>query len=108
MYSPRKETSLSETQEDSHNQQPRISRNSSRANSNNSPRNHNSSNPFTRRKVLEEDITREFHEDIWDEEQGYCDVVSLACEVKLGDDVVFWCVVVQRAGIAQVDSVEVV
>ena len=67
-YSPREETSLSKTQENPHNQQPRISRNSSRANSNNSPRNHNPSNPFTRRKVLEENVTREFHEDVWHEE----------------------------------------
>lgn len=106
--SPRKETSLGETEKDSHNQQTGICRNGGGADGDNTPRDHDSRDPLARRKVLEEDVAGELHQDVGDEEEGHGDVVLLAGEVELGHDVVLGGVIVECACVAQVDSIEVV
>lgn len=106
--SPRKETSLGKTEKDSHNQQTGICRNGGGADGDDTPRDHDSRDPLARRKVLEEDVAGELHQDVGDEEEGHGDVVFLTGQVELGYDVVLGGVIVECACVTQVDSIEVV
>ena len=57
---------------------------------------------------LEQDIGRGLHEDVVYEEYSHGDVVAPSSEVEPRDDVVLCGVIVESAGIAQVNPVEVV
>lgn len=102
------ETGLGEAEHDADGEETAVGCAGGGADGDDAPGDHDAGDPLGGGEVLKHDVGGELHEDVGDEEEGDGDVVALAGEVEHGDDVVFGLVVVESAGVAEVDSVEVV
>lgn len=101
------ETGLGETEEDADGEKAAVGGDGGGTDSDDAPGDHDAGDPAVGGEVLEEDVGRELHEDVGDEEEGDGNIVALASEVELGDDVVVGGVVVGGAGVAEVDPIEI-
>ncbi|TKW48863.1 hypothetical protein CTA1_11173 [Colletotrichum tanaceti] len=106
-HDAREEAGLGEAEHDADGEEAAVGGDGGGADGDDAPRDHDAGDPLGGGEVLEHDVGRELHEDVGDEEEGDGDVVALAREVEHGDDVVLGRVVVERAGVAEVDAVEV-
>lgn len=107
-HNTREEAGLGEPEKHTAGEQAPVGGDGGGADGDDAPGDHDAGDPAAGGEVLEQDVGGELHEDVGDEKEGHGDIVALAGEVELGDDVVLWGVIVEGAGVAEVDSVEVV
>lgn len=107
-HDTREEAGLGETEHDADGKEAAVGRAGGGADGDDAPGDHDAGDPLGGGEVLEHDVGGELHEDVGDEEERDGDVVAGAGEVEHRDDVVFGGVVVECAGVTEVDAVEVV
>ena len=85
-----------------------IARHSSGAQCDNAPGYHDSANPDPWSEVLEQDVARKLHQNVWNEEHSNSYAVSIPGYSKLLDHIVLWYIIVESPGVSEIDSVQVV
>ena len=61
---------------------------------------HDARDPDGGREVFQSQVARELDENIWNEEDSDDDGVTIASQIELADDVFFWCVIIEYAGVS--------
>lgn len=103
MILPWEEACLCDSEKEADGQQPFEVMDGCCADCDDTPAYHDPTDPNRRREAFHSKVARRFEEDVGDEEDGDGDVVTVAGEIELVDDVVGGNVIVQGACVAQVD-----